>query len=269
MTARPFSYVEFAPGPSARDIALTYWGFSVRALPHPDFLHRVWPDGCVALTIVCAGGRGVGAHLLGVRQTPFEVPLHVGVRYWGVRFRPEAGHWWLGVAPSELRDRNVFAESVLGDSVRALSDVVASLDGEDDVAAALDAWIAAREIPARPIDDVVRTAAAAIVATDGQRAIADIAHDVGVSTRQLQRRFAAAVGISPKAFAVLRRGRSAIKRVVTDGVDSSSGGWSGVALSSGFADQAHFSREVARMTRFAPRALRERLETIEHERLID
>lgn len=269
MTTRPFSYVEFAPGPSARDIALTYWGFSVRALPYPEFVHRVWPDGCVALTLVCADGRGVGAYLLGVRQTPFEVPLHVGVRYWGVRFRPEAGHWWLRVSPTDLRDQNVAAASILGASVQTLADDIAALDREDDVAERFDAWIAERPRPVREIDEVVRSAAAAIVVTDGQRAIADIAADVGVSPRQLQRRFAAAVGISPKAFAVLRRGRSAIKRVVTDGVGAQVGGWSGVALASGFADQAHFSREVARMTRFAPKALQQRLDTIDHERLID
>jgi len=56
---------------------------------------------------------------------------------------------------------------------------------------------------------------------------------------------------------------------VTDGVGADVAGWSGVALSSGFADQSHFTREGARVTRFAPTALRERLETIEHERLID
>ena len=110
---------------------------------------------------------------------------------------------------------------------------------------------------------------AAIVATDGQRAIADIAEDVGVGVRQLQRRFALSVGLSPKAFAVLRRGRGAIKRVATGGVTAAAGGWTAIALSSGFSDQSHFTREMARLTRFAPTALRDRLDTIEHKRLID
>ncbi len=275
MSERPFSYVEFAPGESVRDIALTYWGFSVRALPDPAFVHRVWPDGCISLTLVCidahgeVAARGAGAHLLGVRQTPFEVPLYEGVHYWGVRFRPEAGAWWLGVAAADLKGRNVPAQTIVGDAVLHLADAVAPLEREGDVAACLDAWIASRVVSTDGIDEVVRSAVAAIVATDGRRAIADIAHDVGVSTRVLQRRFAASVGLSPKAFAVLRRGRSAIKRVVTDGTGPDVGGWSGVALSSGFADQAHFTREVARLTRFAPNALRARLESIEHERLID
>ncbi len=269
MSERPLSYTEFAPGAVARDVALTYWGFAVRALPHPDFVHRVWPDGCISLTLVCANGHGVGAYLLGVRQVPYKVPLQAGVRFWGVRFRPEAGARWLGVSAASLRDQNVDARTLLGASVLTLAEHVAGLEAESDIAAALDAWIAARAVAAPGIDDIVGRAVAAIVATDGQRTIADIARDAGVSPRVLQRRFAASVGLSPKAFAVLRRGRSALKRVVTDGTGPDVGGWSGVALASGFADQAHFAREVARLTRFVPTRLRERLNTIEHQRLID
>lgn len=268
MSDRPLVYTEFAPGNAARDIALTYWGFQVRALPHEGFVHRVWPDGCIALTLVCVGDRGVGAHVLGVRLTAFDVPLFVGARYWGVRFRPESGAAWLGVAPHTLREQAVIAATLVGDDVMVLANDVAQLDGEDLVRARLDAWIASRTVSS-PIDTVVRSAVAIIVATDGTRAMADVARDVGVSPRVLQRRFAASVGISPKAFAGLRRARSALKRVVASGTGADVGGWSGVALSSGYADQSHFTREVARLTRFAPTALQERLATIEHERLVD
>jgi AraC-like DNA-binding protein len=267
VSVRPLVYTEFAPGDAVRDIALTYWGFQVRALPHPGFVHRVWPDGCVTLTLVSAGEYGVGAYVLGVRQTPFEVPLHAGTRYWGVRFRPEAGAAWLGVSPAVLRDQSLPAASLIGDGVLALAKQVGALSDNVAVRDAIDAWMLSRPFDTRHLDDVVQRAAAAIVATEGRRPIADIADDVQVSARVLQRRFARAVGLSPKAFAMLRRGRSALKRVVTDGVGAHVGGWSGVALSSGYADQAHFSREVARLTRFAPQALRARLDTIDHEQL--
>lgn len=268
MSERPLVYVEFAPGDAVRDVALTYWGFQVRALPHPDFVHRVWPDGCISLTLV-PGPHHVGAHILGVRQTPLEVPLQAGARFWGVRFRPEAGALWLGVDPTSIRDRNVSATGLLGDGVIDVARSLAALDDTVAVRAVLDRWIQSIEFARERIDTAVRDAVAIIVATEGRRAIADVARDVCVSPRALQRRFAATVGLSPKTFAVLRRGRSALKRVVTDGVGADVGGWSGVALSSGYADQAHFTREVARLTRFAPNALRARLETIDHEQLED
>jgi AraC-like DNA-binding protein len=263
VSERPLVYTEFAPGDTVRDIALTYFGFMVRALPYPGFVHRVLPDGCVSLTLASAPNFGVGAHVLGVCNAPLEVPLFAGARYWGVRFRPEAGAPWLGVPAADLRNQNISAAQLLGDEVLALSAVV-PLDDAEEVRVLLDAWIASRPFDRARIDTVVRSAVAAIVATDGRRAIADIARDVGVSPRALQRRFSSVVGLPPKTFAVLRRARHALKRLVSygDGVDP--GGLSGVAHSSGYADQAHFTREVVRLTRFAPTALRARLDSIEH-----
>lgn len=266
---RPFAYAEFAPGESVRDVALTYWRFFVRELPSPDFVHRVWPDGCVTVTFVAFEQRAIGAYVLGVRQSAFDVPVFAGARYWGVRFRPESGAAFLGVTPAVIREQNLPAATLLGDEIMRTTESIARGDDEAVVRDVLDAWILSRAMPDHAIDPTVRDAAAVIAATGGQRAIADVARDVGVSPRVLQRKFLASVGISPKAFAVLRRGRHVLKHVVTHGAGADVGGWSGVALAGGYADQAHFTREIARLTRFAPTALQQRLETIAHERLQD
>ena len=195
---RPLHYVEYPPGPTATDVALTYSCFTVRELPSPDFVHRVWPDGCVSLTF---GGQ------------------------------------------------------------------VAQCTRSDDVVRFLDEFVCSR-LPTTNHDDVVRAAVGAIVQADGKQSIATIARDVGTSPRTLQRRFGRVVGLTPKEFASIRRGREALKRVVF-GAGPEVEGWSSVAMDAGFADQAHMSREFARLTRFAPRALQSRLDTIDHGRIVD
>ena len=65
------------------------------------------------------------------------------------------------------------------------------------------------------VDLGVRDAVAAIVATNGLVPIADIATLLGIGVRSLQRRFRAATGVTPKEFATLRRGRTALKRVAS------------------------------------------------------
>jgi len=47
------------------------------------------------------------------------------------------------------------------------------------------------------------------------------------------------------------------------------GGWSAIAAEAGYADQAHLTREVGRLTRFSPSRLEERLDVIDHARLVD
>lgn len=97
--------------------------------------------------------------------------------------------------------------------------------------------------------------------------MAMIATLVGVSSRHLQRCFKEAVGLSPKEYALVRRARHALKRVVLD--ETADGGLARVAVESGYADQAHLTRDFQRLMNGAPEQLRMRLAAIEHSALLD
>jgi AraC-like DNA-binding protein len=56
-----------------------------------------------------------------------------------------------------------------------------------------------------PPDGIARQAVQALVATHGEMGIAAIAEGLGISLRQLERRFGAAVGLDPIQFARIRR----------------------------------------------------------------
>src|SRR5438132_568376 len=58
-----------------------------------------------------------------------------------------------------------------------------------------------------PPDPVARRALQALIATHGEIAIAEVAAGVGLSLRQLERRFGAAVGLDPVQFAKIRKMR--------------------------------------------------------------
>lgn len=280
MTARGLHYTETPPGAVALPVVSAYWGFDVATLPSPDFVHRVWPDGCVSLLVVCFGARAVATVVRGVTRAPHDVPVREGARYRGIRFRPECGGLVLGVDVATLRDQNVDARVLLGDGAAVLGDAVAAC-GDDDAAvhAVFDAWVvqqgvarSAVQSAARdrvwPVDTAVRRAVDLIIASDGQCLMRDVAADVGVQPRTLQRRFLQLVGLTPKQFAQIRRARGALRRAVADhGTDRV--GWSGVAAEAGYADQAHLTRDVAKHTRLSPTRLQDRLETIEHRTLVD
>ena len=48
---KPLRYVEMPAASPLSALVATYWGLSIRALPHPGFTHRIWPDGCATLAI--------------------------------------------------------------------------------------------------------------------------------------------------------------------------------------------------------------------------
>ena len=86
--------------------------------------------------------------------------------------------------------------------------------------------------------------------TNGLVSIENLAERVGWSTRQLQRRFKSAVGISPKLFSRMRR----FQRVFC-AMENVATGWANAAVDSGYYDQAHLIRDFRDFTGQTPTAL--------------
>jgi len=252
-----FRYREFPPAAPLANHVLTYWRFEASVPPGETFTHHVWPDGCVSVNVVAAGGAAVAFSVTGPRLAPLEVPMVGDVVATGIRFWPDAGGAVLGTPAESLRDRWIDATELLGTEARTMAAMVAA---EPDRAAMIfDDWVAARLRDARPLDPVVRTAVRAIIATRGDRSIASLARDSGLGIRQLQRRFRRALGLSPKEYSRIRRLRSTLEAALRGEAS-----WSAVAYELGFADQSHLIHEVGDLTGLTPAAVRERLGLIEH-----
>lgn len=269
MGAPPLRYTELPPSAAASRVALSYWMFDVHALPEPNFKHRVWPDGCASLVLVIAGGHVVATRVQGSSLEPLDVDVAPGLAFRGVRFRPEAGAVWCGLPAHALINANLDAREVFGAS---LDPVIAGAPHADDeaLAALLDRWITTRleHAPAMgDVDALVRDAVDRLLMGDARVRLADVAASLGCSPRTLQRRFLSSVGFAPKVFARVRRIRALLQRTVEDGLAGKLS-WSGLAAEGGYADQAHLTREVGRLTRLSPTRLEARLRAIEHRRLL-
>ena len=267
--SRPMQYVEMAASPALADIVMSYWGFQVRALPSPDFVHRVWPDGCVSLAIGIQQAECFVAVVVGPSIVAGSVPVKAGDQYWGIRFRPESGAVSCGRDATVFRDSRVNAAEMFGDNIQPLLHQLQLLTDPDAAACAMDAWLLQHRPHPSAIDALVRDAVQYIVRENGTCSMQEVAHTLHVTLRQLQRRFRAATGLTPKEYANIRRARAALKRVLMGESTRALGGWARVAADSGYADQAHLARECARLLDLTPTMLSSRLDEIRHDRLID
>jgi AraC-like DNA-binding protein len=191
----------------------------------------VFPDGCV--DIVWRGDRLV---IAGPATGPLlpEVPL--GTEVWGVRFRLGVAGAALGLPAGEFLDENVPLADVWGPGF----DERVAPGGP----AALIAAVRERVLGAR-LDPLAR-AAALRMAQPGARVAA---LDLGISERQLRRRFEDAVGYGPKTLARVLR----FQRFLA--LASGGGDLARLALSAGYADQAHLTRECRRLAGRTPSEL--------------
>jgi len=78
--------------------------------------------------------------------------------------------------------------------------------------------------------------------------------ELGVSERQLERRFTMAVGVSPKTYIRIRRFNEALRLMKTRRYPT----LASIAYALNFADQSHFIRDLKEFSRVTPKSLSER-----------
>ena len=210
--------------------------------PHEQ---RVVPDACVDL--IWSGER---LTIAGPDTRARLVALAPGTRIVGVRLRPGVAGAVLGLPATELRDEVPDAHEVLGrDATEAL---LADLHAGGDPHTILRGAVEPRA--ERAPDPLVRAAVAALDRPDAR--VAEVADEVGLSARQLQRRVADAVGYGPKTLARVLRFRR------LQALAASESALADLALDAGYADQAHMTAEVTRLAGVSPvRFLKDRTPT--------
>lgn len=204
---------------------------------------HVLPDACTDIV----WRSGTGAFVAGPDTRAWLSHTHPGETIVGVRFLPGAGGSMLGWPLAELRDQRV-ALPELG--LRLGED----LDGQLDPARALKSVAAGafRLVDGGTPDRAVQAAVVRLRAPT-QR-VEHVAAELGLSERQLRRRFLAAVGYGPKTLQrVLRLERFRARAGAT--ASDAPGTLAGAAFAAGYADQAHLARECRALTGLTPRQL--------------
>jgi AraC-like DNA-binding protein len=201
---------------------------------------RVVPDGCIDIVWT----EGAGTIVVGPNTRAFLVALSPGTHVAGVRLHPGAAPSLLGVDAAALRDGSVAIGDAWGDAGRRLAD---ELDDQPDRGRVLLSALAARAPRAAAPDPLVQAAVARL--DDPRMGIRQLACELGVSERQLRRRFESAIGYGPKRLGrVLRLTRALAAAHAGEELGR-------IAFDAGYADQAHFANDCRSLAGVAPSAL--------------
>jgi AraC-like DNA-binding protein len=235
----PRRYLTVPPAAPLRPFVECLWTHSIDA-PDPGADRRILPDGRIDLVWI----PELGVLVAGPQSRHTLRPVGAPLLAVGARFHPGAAPELLRTPAFELLDDHV--------PLDALSPALA---------ARLDSRLAAAQDPLRALErellrsldgitepDPVVRAATALLAEGG--AVAEVASTVYVSERELQRRFAERVGYGPKTFQRIVRFQRAVGLLGRDGTPLA-----GAALSAGYSDQAHLTRESRRLAGLTPREL--------------
>ena len=237
-----FRYAEAEPSPRLAPFVVHYWTVTWDLTGRPPYEQHVLPYPSVNVTFT--PGR---CRVAGVPRGRFSEVLTEAGRVFGARFRPGGFRPFLTGPVSSITGRFVPVAEVFGAAGRELSERILAAADEDAVEV-MDAFLTGFG-PRRDADaDLVAAAVGRAVADPAIIRVDQLAADVGVGVRRLQRLFRDHVGVGPKW--VIRRYR------LHEAAARAAGGADldlvGLAAELGYSDQAHLTRDFTALVGVPP-----------------
>jgi AraC-like DNA-binding protein len=237
-------YREFHPDQRLAPFVECDWLRSGSATPSL----RVIPDGCVDVFVTAQGD----VMIAGPAHTFYDLPAGDQDVLAGLRLRPGAAAAVIGCPASEFKDMRVPLDSAFGVAGSRIVESLFAATTPNQRISLLADLVTVYFAQTDPVLDRPVAWAVAALRAQPDRRVSALADETGLSERQLRRRFEAAVGYGPK-----RLGRIFRFQRLLDLIHASHGraGWSQLAVTAGYADQAHMINECLALTGGPPTAL--------------
>jgi AraC-like DNA-binding protein len=244
---RTFSeYTEFrAPGPLAARF-LCFWTQTIIG-SQGTYEHRVVPDACIDIVLI----NDEAPVVVGPWNVSFVTRLAVGTSITGARLHPGRASCLIGIPASELLNQIVPIAAVKGAMQNMRLEKVIEQPNAAARRPALAQVLFASIKHSAPFDQAVLAGIQWLSRCPHGR-IAQLSRWIGISERQLHRRFSAAIGYGPKMFQSVLRFQRLLKTARETGAEQS---LADLAVSAGYADQAHMTRDVHRLANIRPTML--------------
>jgi AraC-like DNA-binding protein len=237
------AYREQAPSGEVYSLVACRWIRQAEEQEASDSV-LVLPDGCVDL--IWREGELV---LAGLDRTARPSPVTAGERILGLRLRPGVAGAVLGMPASEVLDVHVRLEELLGREASELAERLGESEADEEAFGVLERAIGSRIAEA---PDPLVLAATRRLGFPGSR-VDQLAESLGISDRQLRRRFHRAVGYGPKTLDRVLRFRRLVAQA--GAVAAGESDLARVAADLGYADQAHMTRDCLRLSGMTPGSL--------------
>ena len=237
------------------DVVEHFWQTSWDFPPGRPQTTETLPFPCQHLTFERLDGV-CSIRITGLYRRVWQRELSGEGEVFGIKFRPAGFHAALGLAPGEFTDRTADGAGIPG-----IADLAARIWHSDEFAERCQAaqdWLSPR---ARPTDRT-RLANRMVQAMQGNPALrvgADLERLFAISTRSANRLLTEQVGLGSKWILSRARLQSAAEHLAARPQCT----LAELAAEAGYADQAHFSRDFARVLGRPPNSYRKELTAVE------
>ena len=244
-------YKEYRPNSLLSPYIETYWVSN-------DFwgegkFHKILPDGCVDIIFSFDRAKSTFfTKIVGTMTSFLEITYPQTVEMFGIRFRPAGITAFTRVPVEEFTDRDV--ELALVDTLfdKSFCETLPERQSVEELIRHTDNYLI-NSIPYlyHSEKQIIR-AVDLIYFAKGQLSSAKVACEVCLCQRHFERKFKAAIGISPKTFAKIHRFKYALRYLR----DNPNQDLVSVSIECGYYDHTHLIKDFKTLSGNTPTALR-------------
>jgi len=255
-------YKEFSAPDSLSGWIENSWVFEIDTTEPPKD-HVIVLDGTVSVSCAILPGLSPMVALVGPSLQAHRRPVTPGAVYCGMRLRPGTAGSLLRRDVKTLAGRFMPLSEVFPELSRDIGERLSIDSSGREALVVLGDAVSGLVTEADSIDRPVFEFCDAIIAAAGDVTLKAIADKSSLGERQLRRRFLYQCGVTAKEFARLRRVRQACADMALAKAKPAA-----VSSRTGFADQAHMSREFRHVFGSSQGMVMDYLNTVRHLGLV-
>lgn len=254
------NYQTFQPHPDLQSLVNCYWTLEVHAQTDAQ-RQRIVPDGCIEMAFILgddikrytSGNEFViqpRAMVIGQTIEPFYIEPTGYVNTFAVRFYPYGFANFVSVPIKNLINKETPIELLFEQNAsrELVQNIVQATDTKQRIQI-IENFLLDKLNDKATIDKIVKTTIDALLSTNGSASIKTILKEDSSKRRQLERKFIAQIGISPKQLGKIIRLQTALKLLLNEKPES----LTNIAYESEYFDQAHFIKDFREFTGINPK----------------
>ncbi len=254
------NYQTFKPHSDLESLISCYWTLEVPA-DNDSQKQRIVPDGCIEMAFILGDDikrytsedefiLQPRAMVLGQTIEPFYIEPTGYVDTFAIRFYPYGFSNFVTEPIKNLANKETPLELLFEEKIaKELEQKIIHAKNVKQRIEIIEIFLLERLNDKSTVENIVKTTVNALLSTKGNAPIKTILKDDLSKRRQLERKFAKQIGVSPKQLGKLIRLQSALKMLLNNEAES----LTNIAYESEYYDQAHFIKDFKEFTGTNPK----------------
>lgn len=251
-------YQTYVPQEELAAFVKCYWTLVSPKSPDEE-RQRIVPDGCMEM-IFHAGDLyrqylpqetfivQPRYFIFGQITQPLEIAATGKTNIFAVRFHPDGSLPFINIPIHEMDNKAISLEQLFGDKGNALGELICAETNPGKQIVLVENFLLQQIQKQETSDRIAALSVQTLLDLKGQLSVDELADQLQVHRRQLERKFATVIGLSPKQLAKIIRLQATLKMMGEKKYNS----LTELAYENGYFDQAHFIKDFREFTGVTP-----------------